>query len=140
MTILYHGFELRNRIVGFGDVFIYSLVCYLKSKELKYDVPDIVFPRFYHFGFDINPELTICQDSDGLPWRYLPNNSKPDYESYEKVINTIRPNSLFRGYKGIMAPFFYTALYLDIYWHKYKKPPYLILERKSKLKNYILFH
>jgi len=138
--ILFRGFDLLpNRVVGYADIFVYSLACYLKGKKREYNNIDIIFPRFgYDSRWNIPRENQIWQKTSFLPWTWINRELKINENKYDSIIYTNRKNSLYKGYPGLNSSgrFFYA--YLDIYYKLTGKEPVLNIPREKQDKPYIL--
>lgn len=139
--ILFRGFEGIYREIGFGDVFEYSAICYIKGKDLGYDNIHIVFPIMGGKGKQhLTEKSYYWQPSKFLPWTWHPRNKQINSDDWDYIINTREPNSLFDGFVGL-APVFHNLLqYSDIFYSEKNIPPYLHLERNYIETPYILFH
>ena len=136
--ILYRGYEkVPGRRVGYCDVFIHSLACYLNAKERGYDNVYIVFPRFNSYGYDIG-EAAYYQETKVLPWKYIRREKDIDITPFDEIVDTSKRNSLYKGYPGLLATGLYFDIYPDIYYYRTGDYPYLDIKKTSK-KKYILF-
>ena len=138
--ILFRGFDLLpKRVVGYGDIFIYSLACYLKGKKRNYDNIDIIFPRFGYDNRWIIPKRDqVWQKTEFLPWTWISRESKINENDYDCIVYTNKKNSFYKGYPGLNSSgrFFYA--YLDIYYKLTGKEPVLDIPREKQNKPYIL--
>jgi hypothetical protein len=140
--ILFRGFDiLRNRMFGFADVFIYSMACYLKGKELGYNDVYIVFPRFGYdkLKWDVSEKARNWQRTEFSPWTYLPRDKKINFNIYDKIIDTSKPNSFYDGFPGLHEHAWFFYKYPDIYYLKTGKKPHLEVNKDDNNKRYILF-
>lgn len=142
MKILFKGFESTTRGPGLGDLFDFSQSCYLKGKDIGYDDIHIVFPRIGTWGnekYGISKEDYNWQKTEFLPWKWYPRNKDIDENEWDKIVDMIQPNSLYDGFPGIDAFFWYVTQYLGYYFKDKKLSPCIQVKRDTR-KHYILFH
>lgn len=141
--ILFRGFDLLNRGVGFADVFDYSFICYLKGKDMGYDDIHIIFPRFGatgHEKYNISEESYNYQETKFLPWKWYPRNKEIRLSDWDEIIDTTKPDTLYKGFPGIGSHFWHTSQYLSLYYAEKGIPPYLKAQQDCNGKHYIIFH
>jgi len=135
---------------GFGDVFMLGLACYLHAQEKGYSGRDVHIP-FIEFGWEtekwkLDTAKIYNQQTTYLPWTWVPN-IQPLYTlfmrkhstQYDEIVNLNQQGSLYPGYPGIRASWWYVYNYYDLYYHNTGKLPYLDVPRDYKGKPYIIF-
>jgi len=136
--LLVRGFEKKpNRTLGFGDVFLYYALCYLKGKELGCEEVYIIRPicgMAKIMGYN-EPSDRLTRY---LPVNILPINTNINESIYDEIIDISQPDTLFPGFRGMDIHFWETQLYLNYYYYNIDKNIYLDIDRDDIENKYIL--
>lgn len=139
-------FNAIPRVLGWGDLIIYSVVCYLRAKDFKCDDVHIILPEFKQWDSDGNgKDANISQeDFDYLPWKYHPSHKPIDIEEWDIIMNTSLYGSLYNGFPGLNYAVAYGGWFmykfLERRYQETKIAPYLNIPREEREIPYILFH
>lgn len=147
-SLMVRGFDKNpHRPLGFGDVILYFMTCYFRGKYLGYDDVHTFMPTYNTDFVKSSPIGNMEQIGDANNWQkmeYLPitlhrRDEIINEADYDLVLDISTPNSFFEGHKGMMIHFWETERYLNLYYMKTGKPPYLEDKRDWDKKPYILF-